>query len=57
MSSNVSSDSASGAMWALVTFLILIVVLGVLYFGGALASKKEIDININKPGISLLALK
>ncbi|HWO01447.1 MAG TPA: hypothetical protein VNS63_19460 [Blastocatellia bacterium] len=54
MSSNVNSDSTSGAVWALVTFLILIVVLGVLYFGGAFTSKKEIDININKPAVLML---
>jgi hypothetical protein len=52
MASDVSS-STGGAMWALVTLLILIIVLGLLYFGGAFKSKKEIDININKPGVFL----
>lgn len=51
MASDVSSDSAGGALWALVTLLILMIVLGLLYFGGAFKSDKEIDININKPGV------
>lgn len=54
MASNISSDSTGGAVWALVTLLILIIVLGLLYFGGAFKSKKEIDININKPGVFLV---
>ena len=54
MASDVSSDSAGGAIWALVTLLILIIVLGLLYFGGAFKSKKEIDININTPGVFLV---
>ena len=54
-SSNATSDNASGAVWVLITFLILIVVLGVLYFGGGFATKSEIDTNINKPGILMIA--
>ena len=54
MASDVSSSSAGAAVWALATLLILIIVIGLLYFGGAFDNKKEIDININKPGIVLV---
>lgn len=53
MTSDVSSDSAGGAVWTLFTLQILIIVLGLLYFGGAFKSKKEVDINIIKPGFFL----
>ena len=46
-------SGASGAMWALVTVLIVILVVAALYFGGAFTHKKSIDININKPGLVL----
>lgn len=51
MASDVISDSAGGALWALVTLLILMIVLGLLYFGGAFKSNQEIDTDINKPGV------
>lgn len=47
-------SSAGGAMWALVTLLIVLIVVGALYFGGVFRQKKSIDININKPGIVLV---
>lgn len=48
-----SSDSgaASGAVWALVTLLIVLIVVAALFFGGAFSNKKEIDVNISKPGL------
>jgi hypothetical protein len=47
-------SAASGAMWALVTLLLVLVVVAVLYFGGVFSSKKSLEININKPGLVLL---
>ena len=35
----IESESEDGAAWALVTMLILLLVLGLLYFGGAFASR------------------
>ena len=44
---NQSDESrAEGAAWALVTLLILLLVLGLLYFGGAFASR-TIDLSEN----------
>ena len=42
-------SAASGAMWAVVTLMIVLLVLAVLYFGGMFTRKKEIDIDINTP--------
>lgn len=36
------SDNADGAAWAAFTLLILLLVLGLLYFGGAFVSKPGI---------------
>jgi Flp pilus assembly protein TadG len=47
------SSGASGAVWALVTLLLILIVVGALYFGGAFSSKKSIDINIQKPNLVL----
>ena len=47
-------NAASGAMWAVVTLLIVMLVVAVLYFGGVFTHKRSIDININKPGLVLL---
>lgn len=49
------SNAAGGAIWALTTVLIVLLVVGLLYFGGVFSHKKSIDININKPGMVLLA--
>jgi len=46
-------SAASGAMWAVVTLLIVMLVVAVLYFGGVFSNRKSIDININKPGLVL----
>lgn len=54
MATDVSSASAGAAVWALATLLILIIVIGLLFFGGAFNSKKEINIDINKPGVVLV---
>ncbi|HWQ34710.1 MAG TPA: hypothetical protein VNQ79_17805 [Blastocatellia bacterium] len=49
------TSSAGGAMWALVTLLIVLLVVAVLWFGGVFTKRKSIDININKPGLILLS--
>ena len=46
-------SGASGALWALVTLIIVLLVVAVLYFGGMFSRKKEIDINVQKPGVIL----
>jgi hypothetical protein len=46
-------NGASGAVWALVTLLIVLIVVGALYFGGVFNQKKSIDINIEKPNLIL----
>ncbi|MEW6736784.1 MAG: hypothetical protein AB1489_36180 [Acidobacteriota bacterium] len=46
-------SAASGAVWALVTILIVLLVVALLYFGGVFTHRRSIDINI-KPGIVLL---
>lgn len=48
MTSESNSDSADGVAWALVTMLILLLVLGLLYFGGAFASR-TIEVSANNP--------
>ena len=48
-------SGASGAVWALVTLLIVLIVVAALYFGGVFrGGHRSIDININKPGVVLL---
>lgn len=49
-----AEDTGSGgAMWAVATLLIVLVVVAALYFGGVFTRKKSIDININKPALVL----
>lgn len=50
-------SAASGAMWALVTVILVLLIVAVLYFSGVFNRKKEIDINVGtpKPGIILLS--
>jgi len=48
---------ASGAIWALATLLIVLIVLAALYFGGAFGSNKSVDVNINKPGVVTVWVK
>lgn len=45
------SSGASGAMWAVTTLLIVVLVLAVLYFGGILGGTKKstIDVNVQTP--------
>jgi hypothetical protein len=50
-----NDNAASSAVWALVTLLIVLLVVAMLYFGGIFSNKKSIDININRPGIIMLA--
>jgi hypothetical protein len=47
-------SAAAGAMWALITLLIVLIVVGAFYIGGVFRPKKSIDININKPGVILV---
>lgn len=46
-------SATGGAMWALLTILIVIIVVGALYFGGVFTQKKQVDINVNTPGTIL----
>ena len=48
------NSGAGGAMWAVATLLIVLIVVAALYMGGVFSQKKSIDININKPGFILL---
>jgi hypothetical protein len=56
MTSRSNSDGADGAAWAVVTLLILLLVLGLLYFGGAFGSR-TIDKNMSKPGVVVGGVK
>ncbi len=47
-------SATGGAIWAFLTILIVVIVVGALYFGGVFNQKKQIDINVNKPGMILL---
>ena len=46
-------SGAGGAMWAVVTLLIVLIVVGALYFGGALGGRssvpEKIDVKIDTP--------
>ena len=48
-----NESAASNAIWAIVVLLIVLIVLGFIYMSGIFTRKKEIDINIQKPGIVL----
>lgn len=48
------SSGAGGAMWAVTTLLIVVLVLAALYFGGVLGKRgssipDKVDVNINTP--------
>ncbi len=47
-----SDSGAGGAMWAVVTLLIVLIVVGALYFGGAFGGKRQVDVNVTVPGAS-----
>jgi hypothetical protein len=47
------TSAAGGAMWALVTLLIVLLVVAVLYFGGVFTQKKSVDINVRTPNFIL----
>ncbi|HEX4950728.1 MAG TPA: hypothetical protein VFZ34_28955 [Blastocatellia bacterium] len=47
-------SAAGGAIWAFLTILIVVLVVGALYFGGFFSQKKQVDINIKTPGTILL---
>lgn len=48
-----SDSGAGGAMWAVSTLLIVVMVLAVLYFSGVLGGgrKSTIDVNVNTPSV------
>lgn len=46
-----NESAASGAMWAFMTLIIVLLVVALLYFGGVFTQKKSLDININTPGV------
>jgi hypothetical protein len=49
-----AQEGSTAGLYILITFLILLVVGALLYFGGVFGGKKnEVDININKPGVIL----
>jgi hypothetical protein len=48
-----NENTASSAIWAIVTLLIVVIIAAMLYFGGAFSNKKEIDIKIDRPGMVL----
>ena len=55
---HIHHDGGGGALTALAVILFLVVLMLVLYFTGTFGrmfgtQKKEIDININKPGVVL----
>jgi hypothetical protein len=43
------SNETSGAVWAVVTLLIFLVVVAALYFGGAFSKGTAVDLNIRSP--------
>lgn len=49
-------SGAGGAMWAVVTLLIVLIVVGALYFGGALGNRSaaptKVDVDIKAPAPS-----
>lgn len=51
------NGAASNAIWAIVVLLIVVMVLGFIYMSGIFTRKKEIDINIQKPGIVMPLLR
>ncbi|HXG63777.1 MAG TPA: hypothetical protein VNO70_01645 [Blastocatellia bacterium] len=48
-----ADEGSHAGLYVLVAFLIILVVGAILYFGGVFKQKKEVDININTPGIVL----
>lgn len=49
-----SQEGSTAGLYILITFLIILVVGALLYFGGVFGGKKnEVDININKPSVVL----
>ena len=52
-----ASDGSNAGLYVLIVFLIVLVVGALLYFGGVFKKKTEVDVNINKPGLVLLAAR
>jgi hypothetical protein len=49
-----AQEGSTAGLYILITFLIILVVGALLYFGGIFGGKKnEVDININKPSVVL----
>lgn len=53
MAEDTGASAANGAIWAVTTLLIVLIVLAVLFFSGVFSNKKSIDINVNRPGMVL----
>jgi len=47
-----ADNGSTAGLYILITFLIILVVAAILWFSGAFAKKKTIDINVN-PGVVL----
>jgi hypothetical protein len=47
------TNTASSAIWAVTTLLIVGIVAGALYFGGVFNQNKKVDINIKTPEIKI----
>ena len=49
------SGGVGGAMWAVVTLLIVLIVVGALYFGGAFGNRSapnKVDVKIDAPAVN-----
>ena len=49
-----ADEGSTAGLYILIAFLIILVVGALLYFGGVFNKKKEVDVNINTPGVVLL---
>lgn len=49
-----AQEGSTAGLYIMITFLIILVVGALLYFGSVFGGKKnEVDININRPGVVL----
>ena len=48
-----ADEGSTAGLYILITFLIILVVGALLWFGGVFRKKTSIDVNINKPGVVL----
>ena len=47
-----ADNGSTAGLYILITFLIILVVVALLWFGGVFTKKKSIDVNVN-PGVVL----